>query len=127
MQVFLRWFQRKRIDREVPRVLADIQVRSAKDRRERFVASANVEDVGLRLVLLRVLEQECAQKSLPASGHSKDERVRDFSVMEVQEVRRRIFRLKDSEVLRPEMGVSLFSREDGEKKRQVRIVGIEQV
>src|ERR1035438_3060095 len=47
--------------------------------------------------------------------------------MEIQEVWRRIFRLKNGKVLRPEMSVSLFSRKDGEKKRQVCIVGIEQI
>ena len=53
--------EREWIDREVARVLADIQVRSAEDRRERLEAAADIEDVGLWRVLLCVLQQEVAE------------------------------------------------------------------
>ena len=61
LQILLGWFKRERIDREVARLLANIQIRSAEDMRQRLKAATDIEDVGLWLILLRVLQEEIAQ------------------------------------------------------------------
>ena len=58
LQVFLAGRQRKRIDREVARFPAHIQIAALEDVRERLEAPADVEDERRRSVLLRILQEE---------------------------------------------------------------------
>ncbi len=51
---------KENVDTEVARLLADVQVAPAEDLRERLKRTADVEDVGQRLVFLGIGEQEIA-------------------------------------------------------------------
>jgi hypothetical protein len=53
--------ERERVDIEVPRLMAHIQIAAAVDRSERLEAAADIEDEGERLVLLSVLQQKIAE------------------------------------------------------------------
>ena len=64
LQVLLRRWKRKRIDGEVARFLADVQVAPAEDRGQRLEAAADIEDERLRLILLRVLQQKVGQVTI---------------------------------------------------------------
>ena len=61
LQVLFARCKRERVDREVARLLADIQVAAAEDRRERLEAAADVEDECQRRVLLCILQDEVAK------------------------------------------------------------------
>ena len=127
LQVLFGLRQRERVDGEVPRLLADIQVRAAKDRRERLEAAADVEDECQRRILLRVLQDEVAKIRFASSGHPEDQRVGNFAVMQVEKVRRAVVGFKRGQVLRTEMRVRLLAGQDRKQKGQVGIVCIQQV
>ena len=78
--------ERERVDSEVPRVLAYIQIRSAEDGRQRLEAAANIEDEGERGILLSVLQHEVAEIAFARTSHPKDERVRNLAIVKIQEV-----------------------------------------
>ena len=50
-----------------------------------------------------------------------------IAVMEIQEVRGVVVGLKDREILLPEMAVARLATVKGEEKREIRIVGVEQI
>ena len=77
--------------------------RPAEQRRQLAVAVTDVEDDGLRRVLLRVRDQEVQQKALAASGRPKDEGVADVLDVQVEGVRRLVGRLEDRQRLPPQM------------------------
>ena len=95
--------KRERIDREVARLVADVQVAPAEDRGQRLEAAADIEDECQRLVLLCILEQEVAEVAFAAAGHAENQRVGDFAVVQVQEVRRAVVGFKNRQVFRAEM------------------------
>ena len=88
MQVFGRWLEGKGVDRDVVLPQADFEIFPAEQRRQLAVAVTDVEDDGLRRVLLGVRNQEVQQKALAASRRSKDEGVADVLNVEVERVRR---------------------------------------
>ncbi len=100
---------------------------TAEDRRERLEAAADIEDEGERLVLLCVLQKEVAKVDFARSGHPENERVGDFAVMQVQIVWRAVVGFEHSQILRSEMRVRLFAGQDREEKRQVGVVGVQQI
>jgi hypothetical protein len=108
-------------------LLADIQVRPAEDGRKGFKTAADVKDERERLVLLGVLQQEVREIAFSGACHSKNQRVRHLAVVQVQEVGRGIVRFKRGQVLGAKMRVGLLAGQDREQKREVRVVGIEQV
>ena len=112
LQVFLGLRQRERIDGEVARLLAGVQVRAAEDRRKRLEAAADIEDEGQRRVLLRILQQKIRQIRLPTTRHPEDQRVGNLAVMQVQKVRRAVVGFEHGQVLRAEMTRS-SSRPEG--------------
>ena len=61
----------ERIDGEVARLLADVEVRAAEDRGQRLEAAADVEDEGQRLVLLGILQEEVAEIDFCLSRSSR--------------------------------------------------------
>ena len=127
LQVLFGLRQGEWIDGEIPRFLADVQVRAAEDRRKRLEAAADIEDEGQRLVLLRVLQQEIAEVRLAAPGHPENQRVGNFAVMQVQKVRRAVVGFKHGQVLRAEMRVRLLAGKDRKQKRQVGVVRVQQI
>src|SRR6266849_5349375 len=127
LQVFLGLRKRERIDGEVPRLLAGIQIRSAEDGRKRLKAAANFEDEGERRVLLCVLQQEIAKIRFATPYHPENQRVGNLAVMQVQEIGRAVVRFEDSQVLGAEMGVRLVAGKDRKEKRQVGVVRVQQI
>src|SRR5208283_5283354 len=61
------------------------------------------------------------------TGSSENHGVRHIAVMEIQVVRRVVVGLKDRQILLPEMEVARLATVKGEEKREIRIVGVEQV
>lgn len=57
-QILFALRQTKRVDSEVPALLADVQVRAAEDSRERLERAADIEDVGPQPIFLVVCDQE---------------------------------------------------------------------
>ena len=127
LQVLLGRRQRKRIDGEVPRLLADVEIRSAEDRRQRLEAAADIEDVGQRRVLLCVLEKKVAEIRFATARSAQNECVRHFAVVQIQEVGRAVVGFKHRQIFRAEVRVRLLARQDGEQKRQVGVVGVQQI
>ncbi len=122
LQVLFARFKRERIDGEVARLLANVQVRAAEDRRQRLEAAADVEDERQRRILLRILQDEVAEVDFAGARHSEDERVGNFAVVQVEEVRRAVVGFKHGKVLRAEMRVRLLAGQDRKQKREVGIV-----
>ena len=73
------------------------EIAAAEQRRQLPIAVTEVEDDGLRRVLLRVRDQEVQQKALAAAGRAEDERVADVLDVQVEGVRRAVRRLEDGE------------------------------
>jgi len=64
IEVFERRFKTKGIDRKHAGFEANVEVRASKDLGQALGASAKVEDVGQRVVLLQILDQEVEQERL---------------------------------------------------------------
>ena len=75
----------------------------AEQRRQLAVAVTDVEDDGLRRVLLGVRDQEVQQEALAAARRAEDERVADVLDVEVERVRRPVGRLERRERLPSQM------------------------
>src|ERR1035437_585379 len=99
LHVFLGLRQTERIDGEVPALLPDIQIGSAEYLRERLEGTADVEDVSLRPVLLRIRQQEIAQKALAAAGHAENQCVRYLAIVKIQVVRRGVVGFENWQIL----------------------------
>jgi len=91
---------------------------------EAFKAPAQVEDERVRLVLLEIGNEEIQQERFSGAGTPQNHGVRHVAVMKVQEVRRVVVGLQDRKILLPEMRVARFATVKGEKKREIRIVGV---
>ena len=83
------WLEGKGVDRDVVLPQADFEIFPAEQRRQLAVAVTDVEDDGLRRVLLGVRNQEVQQKALATSRRSKDESVADVLNVKVESVRRK--------------------------------------
>src|SRR5208282_2611806 len=127
LQVLFRLWQRERIDSEIARLLADIQVRAAEDRGQRLEAAADIEDEGQRRVFLCILQQEIGQIGLPTACHPEDQRVRNLPVMQIQEVRCAVVGFEHGQVLGAEICIRLLAGKDRKQERQVGVVRVEQI
>ena len=117
LQVFFGLRQRERIDGEVPRFLADVQIRAPEDRRKRLEAAADIEDEGQRRVLLCVLQQEIRKDTTSHSRHPENQGVGNLAVMQVEKVGRAVVGFEHGQVFRAEMRVCLLARKDRKEKR----------
>ena len=97
VQVLGRRLERERVDRDAVLPQTELQIAPAEERRQLPVAVSDVEDDGLRRVLLRVRDQEVQQEALAAAGRAEDERVADVLHVEVEGVRRAVRRLEDGQ------------------------------
>src|SRR5580692_9594723 len=71
-------------------------------------------------------EKEINAEALAAARGSQNERMGDVLIVQIEEVRRAVVGLKDSQVFRPEMRIQRLAPVMRKKKGQVRIVGVEQ-
>src|SRR5215469_4228121 len=126
LQVLLRPRQRERIDGEVARLAADVQVAPTEDRGQGLKTPTDIEDERQRLILLGVLQQEVAEIRLAASGNPENERVRDLAIMQVQVVRSAVVSLHHGQVLRAKVLIPGLPRQDREQERQVSVIRIEE-
>src|ERR1039458_8219542 len=116
LEVFLALRKRKRIDREIARLLASIQIRAAADRGKRLKDAADVKDECQRRVLLRVLQQEITEVRLAAAGHAENQRVGNLAVVQVQKVRCAVVGFEHGQILGTKMRVRLLARKDRKEK-----------
>ena len=114
LHVLLGRSERERIDREVARILAHVQVGTPEDRCQRLETAANIEDVGLRCVFLCILQHEVAEIALARTRHPEDERVGYLAVVQVQEIWCAVVCLKHGKIFGPKMRVPRFPRQDSE-------------
>ncbi len=127
IEIFLGGRERKRIDFEILRFQAHANIGAAEQLRQAFKTSAQVENEGVRCVLLETGDQEIEQKRLPRAGSPEDHGVRDIAVMEIQKIRRVVIGLKDRQILRAQVPVADFARIERKQKREVRVVGVRQI
>ena len=102
---------------------AEFEVAPSEQRRELPVAVPEVEDDGLRRVLLRVRDQEVQQEALAAAGRAEHERVADVLHVQVEGVRRPVRRLEDRQRFLPEVradGIAVIEREQEAQVGDVR-------
>src|SRR6185295_17157323 len=90
------------------------------------VAVTDVEDDGLRRVLLGVRNQEVQQKALGTSRRSKDESVADVLNVEVERVRRPVGSLESGERLPTQVGTNRVAVIQREQETQISDIGLEQ-
>ena len=119
--------ERKRIDCEVPRFLANIQIGAAEDVREGLKAAADVEDVGERLIFLRVLQKEIAEKAFATAGHAQNQGVGDFPVVQIEVIGSVVVGFEHRQILGAEMSVRFLAGKNRKQKRQVGVVGVQQI
>ena len=113
LQILRRRGKRKRIDGEIARLAADVQIRSAEDARERFEAAADVEDEGLRLVFLCILDQEdTARNVLPDPVIPRISVCAYFAAMQVEIVGRVVVGFEHCQIFRAQ-GTRWSSRPAG--------------
>ena len=127
VEVLFGWWQREWIDFEVLGFESDADVGAAEEMRKAFKASAQIEDERMRRVLLEICDQKVQQERLSRAGSPENHRVRNVSVVKIQEVGRVVIRLKNCEILLPEMPIARLATVECEEKRKVRVVRVEQV
>jgi hypothetical protein len=104
----------ERIDRKALGFEPSRDVRSGEKMCEAFKAAAEIENEGVRVILLEIGDQEVQQKGLSGAGAAENHGVRDVLVMEIQKVRSVVAGFEDREILLPEMGIAGFAA--GERK-----------
>ena len=127
VEVLFGWWQREWIDLEVLGFESDTDVGAAEKVGKAFKASAQIEDERMRRVLLEIRDEKVQQERLSRAGSPENHRVRNVPVVKIQEVGRVVIRLKNGEILLPEMPVARLATVEGEEKREVGVVRIEQV
>ena len=127
IEILLRRWQRERIDLEISGFEAHANIRAAKQLREAFEAASQIEDECVRIVFLEIGDEEIEQERLPGAGPPENHGVGDIAVVEVQKVRGVVVGFEDGEILLPEMVVPRLATVKGEEKREIRIVGVEQI
>src|SRR3954471_19162706 len=110
MEMLLRRAEGKRIDRERLLLDADGKIAASEESCEALVPATEIEDQGIRLVFLRVGQQEVQEERLSAPGRSQEKRVRHVLVMQVQVVRRPVLGLEDRQVLATQVRVAYRAR-----------------
>ena len=83
IEIFLRRWQRERVDLEIPGFQADANIRSAEKLREAFKAPAQVEDERVRIVFLEISDQKVQKKTLPGTRPPENHGVCHIAVMEI--------------------------------------------
>ena len=127
IEIFLGRWQRERIDLEIFGFQANANIRAAKELREAFEASAQIEDEGVRIVFLKIGDEEIEQETFAGAGSPKNHGVGHIAVVEIQVVRRVVIGLQDREIFLAQMGVAGLATVKGEEKREIRVVGVEQI
>ena len=126
VQVLVGGFQREGIDGEAGVLQPDVQVCAAEDARQRFVAAAQVEDEGQRLILLQRLQDgKPAVNDLPAPVAPSSSVWATSPECKIHVVRRAMRRFEDGEILAFEMRVPPRAAIDGKQERQVGVIGVE--
>ena len=126
VQVLGRRLQREGVDRDAVLPQADFEIAPAEERRQLSIAVPDVENHGLRRVLLRVRDEEVQQKALAASGRAENERVTDVLHVQVEGVRRPVRRLEHGQRLPPQMGAHRLAVIEREQEAQIGEIRFEQ-
>ena len=95
--------------------------------REAFKAATEIENEGVRVILLQIRDQEVQQEGLSGAGAAENHGVRDILVVEIEKVRCVVAGFEDREILLPQMGVAGFAAGEREQERVVGVVGIEKI
>ena len=75
----------------------------------------------------RLVMRKFKRNDFSGAGSPENHGVRDIAVMKVQEVRCVVVGLQDREILLPEMAIARLATVKGEEKREIRVVGVEQI
>ena len=78
----------------------------------------------MRLVLLKIGDQEVQQERFPRTGAAENDGVRYVPMMQIQEVGRVVAGLKDGQVLLLQVMVHGVPAMEGKQERVVRVVGV---
>src|SRR5882762_508357 len=81
----------------------------------------------MRIVFLEIGDEEIQQERFPGARSPKNHGVGHIAVVEIQEVRGVVVGLEDREIFLPEMLIARLATVKGEQKREIRIVGVEQI
>ena len=100
---------------------------SAEELRQAFEASAQIEDEGVRSVFLQIGDEEIQKKRFPGARSPENHGVGHIAVMKIQEVRRVMVGFENGEIFLPEMRVARLAAVQGKEKREIGIVGVEQI
>jgi len=95
--------------------------------REAFKASTQIEDEGVRLVLLEIGDQKIEKERFASTGAAQNHGVRHIAVMKIQEVRGVVVGLQNGKIFLSEMGIARLATVKGKEKREVRVIRIEQI
>src|ERR1700722_7969098 len=81
----------------------------------------------MRVVFLEIRDEEIQKETFAGARSSENHGVRHVAVVEIQKIRRVVIGLEDREIFLPEMLIARLATVKGEEKREVRVVGVEQV
>ena len=127
IEIFFRRRERKRIDLEILGFEAHADIRSAEKVCETFKTPAQIENKRMGFVFLEVGDEEIQEKRFAGARPAQDHAVRHIAVMQVQKVWRVMIGFKDREVFLAEMPVARLTSVERKEKREIRVVGIEQI
>src|SRR5260370_1288541 len=103
IEIFFRRRERKRVDLEIVGFQTDTDVRTAEELREAFKTAAQIEDKRVRVVFLKIGNEEIEEERLPRPGPAQDHGMRDIAVMEIQEVGRVMVGFEHRQIFLAEM------------------------
>src|SRR5882762_6736236 len=72
IEILLCRWQRKRVDFEILRFQADTDIRATEKLREALEAASQIKDEGVRLVFLKIGDEEIQQERFPCTGSPKN-------------------------------------------------------
>src|SRR5579863_7093468 len=90
-----------------------------------FKAAAKVEDKSIRIIFLKIGDQEVQKKRFSSARASKDHCVRSVFAMQVQVVRGPVIGFEDRQIFLLQVAVDLVPGMQGKEQRKVGVVGIQ--
>jgi hypothetical protein len=115
VEVLLGRWNRERIDLEAWRVQSHAGIRAAKQSSQAFKATAQIEDEGVRVVLLHVRDEEIQEERFSRARAAQNHRVGHVTVMKIQEVGCVVIGFKNGEIFLlevPVLGLATVKRKE---------------
>ena len=127
IEILLGGWHRKGVDLEAGGVQPDADIGASKEPRETLETATQVEDEGIRVVLLEVRDEKIQEERFARSRAAQNHGVRHVSVMKIQEVWGVVVGFEHREIFLSQVPILRLTAVKGKEERVVGIIGVEQI